>query len=160
MIPYDFTHLRRVRPGGITLAHGHQARPWEEGAQGRTATVGEVRRRFRSLIAGQRHACWTHLEDADDACSSLHALDMSTLEVPAGATPLSGEAATPHEPPSPPIRTSWATPRTALPKACQPACIILASDRGRRRPCCRIGGTHNICRITSELTPLCCNTSI
>jgi hypothetical protein len=102
MIPYDFTHLRRVRPGGITLADGYQLRPWEEVAQGRMATVGEVRRRFRSLIAGQRHASRTHREDADDACSSLSARNISTLDVPPSTTPISGEAATPHAPLSPP----------------------------------------------------------
>jgi hypothetical protein len=33
-------------------------------------------------------------------------------------------------------RARWATPRTALPKACQTAGIVLAPGRGRRRPCC------------------------
>jgi hypothetical protein len=37
-------------------------------------------------------------------------------------------------------RARWATPRTALPKAFQTAGIVLAPGRGRRRPCCRIGG--------------------
>jgi hypothetical protein len=147
-MPYDFQGLQRVRPGGITLAHGSQARPWEEGAQGRTATVGEVIRRFSSLIAGQGHACRTHQEDVDDACAALHAFNMATLDAPPGATPVFGEAATPHAPPNPPTRTSRATPRPALPKACWTTGIVRASGHGRRQPCGRRGRRltlpHNI----------------
>jgi hypothetical protein len=55
-----------------------------------------VTRRITSLMAGRRHAYRTHQEDADDACASFQAFNISTLNVSPGATSISGEAATPH----------------------------------------------------------------
>jgi hypothetical protein len=53
-------------------------------------------RRISSFIIGERHACRTHQEDAEDACSSLQAFTMSTRDGPSGASPITGEAATPR----------------------------------------------------------------
>jgi hypothetical protein len=56
-----------------------------------------VTRRISFLIYGQRYSCRTKQEDAADACSSVQAFNSSTLDGPPGATPISGEAATPHK---------------------------------------------------------------
>jgi hypothetical protein len=57
-----------------------------------------VTQRISSLRYGQSLECRTNHEDADDACSSRPTLNDSILDVSPGATPISGEAATPHAP--------------------------------------------------------------
>jgi hypothetical protein len=95
-LSYDFKYLRGVRSGGITLAHVYQSGHREQVVQGSVATVGEVTRRFSSLISAQRHSCRTNQEEADNACPSVQAFNISTLDVPPGASHISPEAATPH----------------------------------------------------------------
>jgi hypothetical protein len=71
-------------------------------------------------------------ETADDEGDVLPMpyLPSSRHDVPPCATPFPPEAATPHAPLSPP-RTSWETPRTTWPKACQRAGNVRASGRGQ-----------------------------
>ena len=44
------------------------------------------------------HLCRANQEDADDACSSLQAFNISTADLPPDAIPIAGEAATPQTP--------------------------------------------------------------
>lgn len=87
---------------GITLAQRYQTTRQGIGNNlYRADSRVVVTRCLGSLIYGQRHKSRT--EDASDACSSLPALNFFTLDVPPAATPIPGEAATPHAPLSLPV---------------------------------------------------------
>jgi hypothetical protein len=87
----------------------------------RTAWRTLVTRRISALLPGQMRHSRMDQEDADDACSFLQAFNISTLDVPPGATPISGEAATPHAPLNLPKGGARTTaPGTDLPLVCGP----------------------------------------